>query len=213
MEKEAENIVEKVGSLYFKYGIKSITMDDVAKELGISKKTLYNYFTDKSELVSSVVDNILNYHTNKSECIFCKNLNAIEEVFEVNNFFTHMLKDYNHSMVYDLKKYYPDIFKRLHEKRREKMYNSVLNNLKKGKEEGLFRQEMNEEIISKLHVSRIEGIFDSNIFTVEEFTSPEFVFEIFNYHIRGIVNEKGLEIVNNKIKEIKKNQQRWIIWK
>ncbi|OFX18954.1 MAG: hypothetical protein A2033_01355 [Bacteroidetes bacterium GWA2_31_9] len=208
MEKEAENIVEKVGSLYFKYGIKSITMDDVAKELGISKKTLYNYFTDKSELVSSVVDNILNYHTNKSECIFCKNLNAIEEVFEVNNFFTHMLKDYNHSMVYDLKKYYPDIFKRLHEKRREKMYNSVLNNLKKGKEEGLFRQEMNEEIISKLHVSRIEGIFDSNIFTVEEFTSPEFVFEIFNYHIRGIVNEKGLEIVNNKIKEIKKNQQR-----
>lgn len=208
MEKEAENIVEKVGSLYFKYGIKSITMDDVAKELGISKKTLYNYFTDKSELVSSVVDNILNYHTNKSECIFCKNLNAIEEIFEVNNFFTHMLKDYNHSMVYDLKKYYPDIFKRLHEKRREKMYNSVLNNLKKGKEEGLFRQEMNEEIISKLHVSRIEGIFDSNIFTVEEFTSPEFVFEIFNYHIRGIVNEKGLEIVNNKIKEIKKNQQR-----
>ena len=206
MEKEALNIIEKVSKLYFKYGIKSITMDDVAKELGISKKTLYNYFTDKTELVSSVVDNILNYHTDKSDCIFCKNLNAIEEVFEVNNFLTHMLKDYNHSMVYDLKKYYPDIFKRLHEKRREKMYTSVLGNLKKGKQEGFFRKEMNEEIIAKLHVSRIEGIFDSNVFTVDEFTSPEFVFEIFNYHIRGIVNEKGLEMVNNKIKELKKNK-------
>ncbi|OFX51648.1 MAG: hypothetical protein A2046_09820 [Bacteroidetes bacterium GWA2_30_7] len=204
MEKEAENIIEKVAFLYLKYGIKSITMDDVARELGISKKTLYNYFNDKTDLVSKVMDSFLSFHDNKSEHISGKNLNAIEEIFEVNIFLTHMLKEYNPSMAYDLKKYYPDIYKHFYEVRRDKMYNSVLANLKKGKREGLFRKEMNEEIIAKLHVSRIEGIFESNVFTVEEFTSPEFVFEIFNYHIRGIVNEKGLEMVNNKIKELKK---------
>lgn len=206
MEKEAEIIVEKVARLYLKYGIKSITMDDVARELGISKKTIYNYFNDKTELVSNVVNALLEYHSNNSDCIFCKNLNAIEEIFEVNIFLTRMLKEYNPSMAYDLKKYYPDIYKHFYDMRRNKMYNSVIGNLKKGKKEGFFRKEMNEEIIAKLHVSRLEGIFDSNVFTVEEFTSPEFVFEIFNYHIRGIVNENGLEIVNKKIKELKKNK-------
>lgn len=207
MEKEALNIIEKVGKLYMKYGIKSITMDDVAKELGISKKTLYNYFSDKTDLVNQVLAYLISFHTDKSDCIFCKNMNAVEEIFEVNAFLTNMLTNYNHSMVYDLKKYYPDLFTKFHKIRRDKMYDSVIENLKKGKKEGLFRKELKEEIIAKLHVARIEGILDNNIFTVEEFTSPAFSLEIFTYHLRGICNEKGLEIVNKKITELKKNKQ------
>jgi AcrR family transcriptional regulator len=185
-----------------KYGIKSVTMDDVSRELSISKKTLYQYVSDKNELVQKVVE--LELH-DKDE-FFCKMCNpaynAIEEVVEVNKMVLQMLKDYNPATEYDLRKYYPDLYNQVIKVRRERIYKNVLANLQKGKAEGLYRSDFDEDIIAKLQLSRIETAFDDKIFTQDELLSPKIFREIFVYHIRGIANEKGLKLMEEKLKEL-----------
>ena len=112
-----------------------------------------------------------------------------------------MLKEHNPSMEYDLKKYYPDSYMKIQKKRHDGMYYSILQNLIKGKTEGYYRSDVNEKIIAKLYLSRVEGIIENDFFTVEEFTSPAVIREILTYHIRGIANEKGIKYFENNIKK------------
>jgi len=85
------------------------------------------------------------------------------------------------------------------------MYNYILLNLQKGKEEGLYRVEMNEEAIAKLYLSRSESIHFDELFTIEEFTSIKLFIELLSYHVRGIATQKGIEVLENKIKQIESN--------
>ncbi len=202
MNEELKNILEKVSHLYLKYGIKSVTMDDVARELGISKKTLYKHVKDKTDLVTLVVE----YNTHNNLCrmdyIFDDSRNAIEELIEVNRGIKTMLKDHSPTIEYDMKKYYPDLFHEYRSSVQQHMYESIVKNIKKGKKEGLFREEMDEEVIAKLHVSRIMGMFENPLFTVNEFTSAHVFNEIFIYHIRGMANEKGLKFLEQNIDKL-----------
>lgn len=206
MDENRKNILTKVVELFQKYGIKSVTMDDIARELSISKKTLYQYFSDKHDLVKKCVSEVLNTKTHETICL-SENLNAIDELIFVNKHVNQMLKDYNPSMFFDLRKYYPETHSEMIKVRRGRMHDAILVNLKKGKIEGIYREELNEEIIAKLHVSRLDSLIESKYFTIEEFTSPQFANEIFIYHIRGIANEKGIKILEEIIKKEKENEQ------
>jgi len=205
MNEELKNILSKVGCLYKKYGIKSITMDDVSRELGISKKTLYQYVQDKNELVAQVIDLDMEHQITIFNELFCKGLNAVDELFEVNKMVAQMIKNHNPSEEYDLKKYYPDQFQKIHKVRREEVYNHILSNLKKGKQEGLYKSELNEEIIAKVQLMRIENTFDNQIFTEDELLSSKAFLEIFIYHIRGIASDKGIKILEQKLIELEIN--------
>ena len=205
MNEELKNLLSKVRCLYMKYGIKSVTMDDVARELGISKKTLYQYVNDKNELVQKVVEMELSDKAEDFSKMNCPGLNAIEEIFEVHKMVQQMLKDYNPSTEYDLRKYYPDLFAQIVKVRRDRIYNNTMANLLKGKAEGLYRTELNNELIAKLQLSRVEAAFDDNIFTQDELLSPKLFLEMFIYHIRGIANEKGLLVLEQKLKEVENN--------
>lgn len=201
MDNELRNILQKVGCLYQKYGIKSVTMDDVARELGISKKTLYQYVNDKSDLVAKVIDlddqmKREKFHENNTS------ENAIDQLIYVHREVNKMLRETNPSMMYDLKKYYPDLHDQMMERKRKGMFENVLKNLKWGIEDGLYRDELNVDIIAKLYLSRIESIMDHEIYTIEEFTSPKFFREIFIYHIRGIANKKGIEYLEKNIEKL-----------
>jgi hypothetical protein len=203
MDDKTLHILEQVRRLYHRYGIKSVTMDDVAKHLCISKKTLYQYFNDKEDLVSSI---ILMDH-NKSNKFFLeiknKGLNAIEELFEVYRMINSMFRDYNSSMEYDIHKYYPDLFSKVKEIRRKKMYDTMYNNMNKGKKEGLYRKELNSKIIARLHVFKIENMFDNEIFTMEELSSVKVFNEVFVYHMQGIMNEKGRSFFEKNFTRLK----------
>jgi TetR/AcrR family transcriptional regulator, cholesterol catabolism regulator len=202
---ELENILERISCLYKKYGIKSVTMDDVARELGISKKTLYLHFSDKDDLVLQVLNFEAKKRTVEFKKIYERKLNAIEELLEVNRFLNFMLRDHSPVVDYDLKKYYPKHYIKSQEMRMAKMFESVINNMKKGKKEGLFREDLNEEIIAKLHVSRIMCMTENPYFSSEELTSPQVFSELIIYHIRGIANENGIKILEeNLVKEIYK---------
>jgi len=200
MNEELEQILLKVRDLYMRYGIKSITMDDVASNLGISKKTLYKHVKHKDDLVGKFVDYEINIQQQDASCILNSNLNAIEELLMVSKMINHKLKQINPSTEYDLKKYYPQHFLRLLESRRERMYSSIVKNIQKGKKENLYRKDLNDDIIAKLQVSRFESLVNNEVFSIEEFTSPKFFQEIFIYHIRGIANDKGVSFLECKLK-------------
>jgi len=203
MDEKTLHILEKVKRLYYRYGIKSVTMDDVAKHLCISKKTLYQYFTDKEDLVRNIV---LLEHSNRNKFfqeIKNRNLNAIEELFVVYRMINTMFKDYNASMEYDIHKYYPGLYSKVKEIRRKKMYNTMYNNMNKGKKEGLYRKELNSKIITRLHVFRVENMFDNDIFTPEELTSVKVFNEVFVYHIQGIMSANGRTFFEKNFKRLK----------
>jgi len=188
-----------------KYGIKGITMDDVANELGISKKTLYQYVTDKDDLVGKFIDFEIEIRQEEICRCFKTGFNSIEELFEISIFMNKIIRSQNPATEHDLKKYYPHHYEKIVKARREGVYNYILMNLKKGKEEGLYRKEIDNEIIAKLYLSRSESIHTNDLFTVEEFTSFRLFVELLTYHIRGIATEKGINVLEKKIKEIETN--------
>ena len=202
MNKELQNILEKVGELYNKYGIKSVTMDDVARELGISKKTLYQYFENKNDLVSKVLDYLLNMKDCSFKKISEKEQNAVDELLEVGVYIIKSIKDYNLSTEYDLKKYYPELYTKLHKVRKEIMYEAILKNIQKGKNEGLYRINMDEEIIAKIQTSRFIHMSSGELFDSEEIFKPKYILELFIYHIRGITNKKGIEVLEKTLQKI-----------
>jgi AcrR family transcriptional regulator len=197
MNNDLKNILLKVRELYMKFGIKSITMDDVAQELGISKKTLYQFVTDKDDLVGKFID----FEIAVRQIGF----NAIEELFEISMFMNKMMRDQNPATEHDMKKYYPHHFQKIVAARREGIYQYILMNLKKGRREGLYRVEMDEEVIAKLYLSRTENIHLNELFTVEEFTSRKLFMELLNYHVRGIATPEGIVVLEKKIKELETN--------
>jgi AcrR family transcriptional regulator len=198
MEKLNEILV-KVAILFRKYGLKSITMDDISREVGISKKTLYLFVTDKTDLVNKVVESELLHSKDCYESVVSYGRNAISELFEVNRFMVEMMKRNSPSFEYDLKKHYPEAYQKILVTRRKGMYEAILANLKRGKAEGFYRDEMNEEIITKLQISRIENIYSDTMFSIEEFSTENIFKEYIIYHIRGIANAKGIKYLEENL--------------
>jgi len=200
MIEELKTILGKVGTLYRKYGIRSVTMDDVAHELGISKKTLYQYIRDKDDLVNQVVDMEIQERKSRMEISCADVCNAIEQLFEIGRCISYMLKDYSPVSEYDLRKYYPDLYIKVRDLRRNHIMQFIQSNLIKGKEEGIYREDLNVDIISRLSVANIDSMIDSEVISVTEFIEPRFYHEYFVYHIRGISNDKGLEVLERVLR-------------
>lgn len=203
MIQEGNKIVEKARELYYEYGIKSITMDDIARETGISKKTLYRYVENKRDLVEKVIDLEIKIRKSEFKKFDRSKLNAIEELFEVKRQINHVIERHSPSMHYDLRKYYPDIFVRLHKNGQKRMLEALMANLKKGKKEGLYRKDINNEIIAKVQLARAENVTESSCISVKDYISGKFFTELFIYHIRGIANSKGLKFLEDNIDQLK----------
>jgi AcrR family transcriptional regulator len=191
MKDKVQNILDHVSKLYHRYGIKSITMDDVARNLGISKKTLYEHFRDKKDLVGQVLQSEYNQGCQVFDALEHRNLNAIEELFEIYSLINSQVQEYNPSMEYDIRKYYPELHSHIRSARRKMLFDNSIRNMLKGKKEGLFRKNLNAELIAKLHLFRIENLYNSDLFTPEDLSSFDTFHELFVYHLQGIMSEKG----------------------
>ncbi len=204
METNVENIIKTVNELYQKYGIRSVTMDDVARKIGISKKTLYQIVPDKSSLVKKVMFSYLEKMRQHVKEIEQRKLNAIEHSLEVNKLINKIITYHNPAMEYDLKKYYPAIHNALIEKRRETMYKSIVKNMNKGIKEGLFRSDLKVEIIAKLQILRSDANIDCEFYDLSKKYKPHEIFnEVYIYHLRGICSIKGLNFLEKKLEELK----------
>lgn len=200
MEEKEIFIIEKVGELFMKYGIKSVSMDDIAQQICISKKTLYQFFKDKADLVTKVV-NFQNCEKDKKfiEIINSKK-NAIDKLIDVSKHLIEVLKTVNPPVLYDLQKYYPELSKELIVNRKEHVYNNIRTNIINGIKEGLYRNDLNADIIASNYVKRIDDIFFEIDENIKQYPQHEIFMQLFIYHLRGIVNNEGLKYIEDKIK-------------
>ena len=202
MEEKKIHIIKNVGKLYLKFGIKSVTMDDVAHEFGISKKTLYQYFTDKADLVGQVVDFYLKnlmFDINES-----KNENAIDFYFALRSHISKILKYFNNNIEYDLKKQYPNLFQKVHKIKREKIFSNTVDNINKGMETGFYRTGLDVELIAKLQVGRMLYTLnpENEIFNEREVATIELFDKVIEYHMHAICTKKGVEYFEQQLNKI-----------
>lgn len=177
-------------------------MDDIARELGISKKTLYVHFKDKKDLIMKVLTGYLNYHQAQMEEIFSKKQNAIDELFEIYTKNKSELSEMKAMVVFELRKYYPEAWKKYDSFKREYIPSCVEENLNRGKKEGLYRKNLNSRIIAIAYTNLMNLIFDSDQFSEKEFDFKTLYLELFYYHIRGIASEKGNKYVDKQMKKM-----------
>lgn len=197
-----DQLLHKATDMFLTLGFKSVTMDDIAADMGISKKTIYQHFSTKDELVKAVTLHLFQTISCGIDTICEYNQNPIEELFSIKDFVMKHLKDENTSPIYQLQKYYPKIYKTLHAKQFEKMGDCVIKNLTKGIEQGYFRKEINVELISRFYFAGMTSIKDVELFKPEEFSSSEVQKNYLEYHLRGICSEKGI----TELEKILKNQ-------
>lgn len=197
-----ERLFNSALSLYSKYGIKSITMDDLSRELGISKKTLYQHVSDKLDLITKVIEYEKKMHRDIMERMLSYNLNAIDELIHANRQIHLSQSIHSPTFYFDLKKYYPEIYSNWINYKRERMYEMIYRNLEKGVNEGLYRDDLDIDIISRLHMARTEMMYTSDLLNHDEVSNAQFINEVFRYHIHGICNSKGINYFNKRIEEI-----------
>jgi len=175
-----------------KFGIRSVTMDDIANHLGISKKTLYNHFQDKSQLVREIIRLRIAQDQAVCKSFALKSVNAIDELLHISKFVIESLSSINTTVFHDLKKSHPDAWKMLEEHRFGFVYNQFVKNLQRGIKEGLYREKIHKEIYAKLHIVNIDAIINGSIFPWPEFKFETVFLETFRIHIRAITNDAGL---------------------
>ncbi|MFK7781490.1 TetR/AcrR family transcriptional regulator [Psychroserpens sp.] len=194
-----EKILHKSTELFLTLGFKSVTMDDIASEMGISKKTIYVHFPNKTKLVEAVTFNLFDTICDGIDSI-CENApNPIEELYSIKMFVMHHLKNEKSSPQYQLKKYYPKIHGELKFKQFEKMHQSVQESLKQGVDTSLFRETIDIDFISRMYFTGMTGIKDNMFFPSEQFQMEYLMESYLEYHLRAIVTEKGMTILNNFI--------------
>ncbi len=194
-----EKIIKKATDLFLTLGFKSVTMDDIANEMGISKKTIYLHFSNKNKLVEEVTFNLFIVICDGIDKVCENSNNPIEELYDIKMLVMQHLNNERASPQYQLKKYYPAIFEQLKYKQFDVMYESVKDSLIKGKETEVFRGDIDVDFISRMYFNGMTGIKDYTIFPKETFTMEYLTESYLEYHLRAIVTEKGLKILNNFI--------------
>ncbi len=194
-----ENILHKATDLFLTLGFKSVTMDDLAHEMGISKKTIYSHFKNKTQLVEECVMNLFWYISKGIDHICSLGKNPIEELYEIKKFVMLHLKDERSSPQYQLQKYYPEIHRTLRDKQFEVMRECVIENLRKGIEQGIYRENLNIEFVSRIYFAGVNSIKDHSMFPNTLFPVAELMDHYLEYHLRGIVTPKGRQILKEII--------------
>ena len=195
-----DKIINKSAELFLNLGFKSVTMDEIAGGLGISKKTIYVHFQNKTKLVEAVTFHLFDTICNGIDDI-CKNaINPIEELYSIKMFVMHHLKNEKSSPQYQLKKYYPKIYKELKVKQFEKMHQSVQDSLEHGVNTEVFRNTIDVGFISRMYFTGMSGIKDDMFFPPKDYQMDYLMESYLEYHLRAIVTTKGMTILNNFIK-------------
>jgi AcrR family transcriptional regulator len=191
-----DEILHKATDLFITLGFKSVTMDDIANKMGISKKTIYLHFENKTKLVEATTMSMFNLISHGIDCICALEKNPIEEFYDIKKLVMDHLKDEKSSPQYQLQKYYPQIFSTLKKKQFDLMQDCVKENLQRGIKQKLFRENLNIDFISRIYFSSIIAIKDNDLFPYEQFSMNMLMDHYLEYHIRGVCTPKGLDFLN-----------------
>lgn len=180
-----------------RYGIKSITMDDVAKELGISKKTVYQYVSDKDDLVKKTM--LLHIQSMDLVCmrVFKSEENAILQILKIAEMMISIHKEMNPSLLFDLRKFHPETYEMYTAHRENTFYKELIDNLRLGISQKLYRDNINTTVTAGFYMTLIESCISTEITALANLSFAEKYNFAIDYHLQAICTEKGLEFIKN----------------
>jgi AcrR family transcriptional regulator len=194
MEETRTKIISSAEMLFFKYGIRSVTMDDVARELSISKKTLYQYFDNKDHLVLAVAQNHLDNEQQEFSQIRDESQNAIEEISKLSVCMRRNLSNINPTTMHDLKKFHSEAWNQFLKFKYEFIKSNIVENIKWGVSEGYYRDSIDAEILAIFRMEQVEMMFDQNIYPSGHFDFSKVQIQLFVHFVYGILTHKGREL-------------------
>ena len=197
-----DKILNKASEMFLNLGFKSITMDDIAQEMGVSKKTLYKYYKTKQSLVESTTTRFHDSCIRTIEEVENKKFNPIKENFEIKKSFKEMFKNATSSPMYQLRKYYPLIHERIKEKENVVFSECLKRNIKSGVAQGYYREDINIDLCTQFYFYLVFSVHEN---TIENDKIPLIEMETLIYHTRAIATVKGVEELEKQLEIINKN--------
>jgi AcrR family transcriptional regulator len=191
-----ERILCASHELLYKFGVRSVTMDDIAKQIGISKKTIYTCFSDKNELVTQFMEEKLGEHLSCFENITANSANAIDEIVKNMEEMGHIFSQMNPNFIYDIQKHHPAAWQLFKDFKNKHIAGIIERNLKQGISEGLYRSDINIKVISKLRLETIEIAFNPLIFPPETYSVRDVQLQLLDHFLHGITTLKGHRLIN-----------------
>jgi TetR/AcrR family transcriptional regulator, cholesterol catabolism regulator len=193
---QIERIIQGGEELFLTAGIKSVTMDDIAKHLGMSKKTIYQFFKDKNELVIALVKKKLQDDEDQMCAIISKSGNVIEEMINMMKCSEEIFSRINPIVIHDMQKYHPDAWKQFQNFKSDVLIHTLEELLTKGIKQGYIRPDIDVKILARMRVSQVELGFNSSIFPVAEFSTWKVQYQFLEHFNYGICTLKGYKLLN-----------------
>lgn len=186
-----QDILSGAFDLIMKYGVRSVTMDDIAQHCGVSKKTIYQSIENKEQLISE----ILKDHV-KSEWVTINAMSensddALDEMILLARHIVKFFRSMKPSLLFDLQKYYPHIWKFVENEHITFIFKTIKQNLERGIKEGLYIDDLNADIIARIYMHKMRSITNEDIFPLDQYSRSELFQSLIMYHIRGVISEKG----------------------
>jgi len=200
-----ERILLKSHELFNRYGIRSVSMDDIAAQLAMSKKTLYQYYTDKDELVTAVFSAVM--ENNRIECTVNKEKaeNAVHEVFMAFDMVQEMFANMNIAVLYDMEKYHPVCFKKYLEYKNGFMYQMIRSNIERGVKEEVYRDDIDVDIMTRYRIYSIMLSFNTQVFPNNRSNVVYIEQQLLEHFLNGLATSKGHKLIQKyKSQRIKK---------
>ena len=196
-----DKILEGCETLFMKYGIRSVTMEDIARHLAVSKKTLYQHFADKDDLVYKMSEMYLMRSFRQYQEIEKVSKNSIEELSKISVCMKRDLENLNPSMLFDLQKYHSKAWSLYNEHKIKIISHSVVRNIRQGIDDGYYRSDINPEIMAITRMVLIESAFNPDLFPKDRFNFIEVQTQLFDMFVHGLCTEKGKKLYQ-KYKEV-----------
>ncbi len=200
-----ERIQQKANDLFRRYGVKSITMDEIAAQLGASKKTIYQYFSDKDELVAAVVKEQIDYAQQTCEANRISSRDAVHELFQAMDFVQQIFSGMNPAMMYDLERFHPQSYRIFLDYKNKYLFDIIRTNLKRGIAEELYRPEINIDVIAKFRLEAMMIAFNQDVYPASKFNLGDLHTAIIEHFLFGVASLKGYKLILKYQQEIIKN--------
>ncbi|MDP5170707.1 MAG: TetR/AcrR family transcriptional regulator [Bacteroidia bacterium] len=194
-----ERILSYATEQFLKLGVRNVTMDDLAQQLGISKKTIYQVYQTKADLVDAVAEAYFKNEETQSDLITQNANNAIDELSKIVIWTISTFRRVSPNLIHEIQKFYPDAWRRFESFSNNFILSKMKQNLAQGIAEGLYRSNLDVEIMARLRVMQIGGSLQSQYFPSEQFDQAKIQYEIFEFFLRGIVSDAGREVLNTHL--------------
>jgi AcrR family transcriptional regulator len=201
-----EMILTKAKELFFSYGLKSISMDDLAKSAGVSKKTIYQFYSDKNELVAQVAQDLVHCHHRLFSDSRNSAIDAIDEVLKQSDEPFDTWATVTPGFFHELRKYFPEAWSRVEQHRQKVLLPGITSNLQKGIAEGFYREDLNIGFTAGMRIHQLQTALQPGVFAGVKMNVSQVMKELTNFYLHGISTDKGKKLLNKYLKNRNENR-------